>query len=141
MRTSIGAISDLRRQCEDMAQEELDYRAAKELGIDRTAQFTEDRKGFTGLQVLDLYEREALAPHIAIPSRQVELYFDEHRSDFREPELNEAVASRIHAILLRPALDARELALAADWSRNLNVRVARFDFADAAPGYALLLRP
>lgn len=83
VRTPLREMSDLRRQAEDMALEELDYRAARAGGFDRTPRFAEDRFGFAGFQVLDLFERETLAPEINVGQAEIERYYRGHESEFR----------------------------------------------------------
>lgn len=48
----------MRRSAEDMAVAESDLAAARSLGIDRTAQFREDRKGYADLVALALFEKQ-----------------------------------------------------------------------------------
>jgi hypothetical protein len=76
------AMVDLRRTAEDMAVEDLDFRAARAQGIDRTPQFTEDRIGFAGFQALDLFEQEVLVPKLGIGQPEIERYYAEHQSEF-----------------------------------------------------------
>jgi hypothetical protein len=233
VRTIIREISDLRQQCEQFATEELDYHAAKAQGVDQTAQFTEDRFGFTGQQILNLFERETLAPKITIDSSRIERYYREHLPEFRhttrirgrvlefktleeamgwrsqtaapnreaagpgvipandreielaatesvpgfeqlhdalfactkgstfgpvqngqsydcfikendlqaEPEPIEDVSPSILGILQRKELDSEELKLAAEWSKNVDVKVAQFAFAEPAPSAIRISQP
>ena len=76
------AMADLRRTAEDMAVEDLDFRAARAQGIDRTPQFIEDRLGFAGFQALDLFEQEVLVPKLGIGQPEIERYYVEHLSEF-----------------------------------------------------------
>jgi len=85
VRSAIADLSHLREHCQDMAMEELDFRTAKAEAIDCTPQFAEDRQGFAGFQILDLFEREKLVPQITIERTQVERYYGEHASEFMQP--------------------------------------------------------
>ncbi|HYP18063.1 MAG TPA: hypothetical protein VEQ65_12700, partial [Opitutus sp.] len=77
-------IGALRRAAEDMVVEELDFREARARGIDRTAQFVEDRRGFGGFHVLDLFEREVLQPKLKIDAAAVERSYGERAAEFVE---------------------------------------------------------
>lgn len=76
-------LSALRLAAEDIAVEEMDLQAAQTLGVDRTPKFTEERKGFEGFQVLDLFEKEVLIPKLGIGPPDIERYYREHISEFR----------------------------------------------------------
>jgi hypothetical protein len=79
------SIADLRARAEDFAVEEVDFRAAKALGIDATPLFSEDRHGFAGYQVLELYEKEQVLPRLRQPDSAVENYYRAHMDDYRRP--------------------------------------------------------
>lgn len=72
------------RQCtQDMAMEDLDFRAALKAGINRDVTFVEDRYGFSLMQVLDLFEKEIILPDLKVESANVQDYYDHHLSDFQ----------------------------------------------------------
>jgi hypothetical protein len=211
-----------------MAMDELDYRAATSQGIERTPQFTEDRFGFTGYQILDLYEKEQLAPKIPIGASVIANYYDAHAQDYCQalrirgrflefktaddalnwkaamsskegsnsvgravpagdqvvevgladpvrgfgllhdllftcpegttigpiqrgasffcflkeqnllvgPKPLNMMAGKIREIMLRQALDSRELKVASDWSEKLRINIENLDFANQRQLYA-----
>jgi len=75
-------LAELRLSAEDFVVEEFDFRAAKAQGIDTTAQFVEDRRGFLGFQLLDLFEKEVLVPQLHTDSEEIERYYQEHQADY-----------------------------------------------------------
>ena len=77
------SLLELRSSVRVMAVEDLDYRAALNAGYDQLPQVREDRAGFTGWQVLDLYERDVLAPTLSISPTDVKAYYDRHADEFR----------------------------------------------------------
>lgn len=78
------SVAEVQTAAEDDAAWHLDLRAARALGIDRTPQFVEDRKGYAALQALDYYEQHELAPAIAIPDAELHAYYDAHRDTFAQ---------------------------------------------------------
>ncbi|MFA5262879.1 MAG: peptidylprolyl isomerase [Opitutaceae bacterium] len=103
-------LPSLRQDTEGMAVEEMDFRAAQALGIDQTAKFVEERRGFEGFQVLDLFEKEVLIPKIEINRSDIDRYFQEHAADFRS-------VTKIHGRFLR--FDTLEKAAA--WRKGASV--------------------
>jgi hypothetical protein len=78
-------VADLRARAEDFVVEEIDFRAAKAYGIDATPQFVEDRHGFAGYQVLELYEKEHVWPRLLRPTdSEVENYYRAHANDYSQ---------------------------------------------------------
>lgn len=76
-------LATMRDSAGDMLVEELDVRAARARGVDATDQFIEDRKGFEGYQVLDLFEKESLVPNVKIDPVEITRYYAEHAADYR----------------------------------------------------------
>ena len=60
---------------EDMVVEEHDYAAALAARLDQDPKFVQDRRNFEFKQALELYEREVLAPQIAISPAELEAYY------------------------------------------------------------------
>jgi hypothetical protein len=58
-----------------------------------------------------------------------------------EPEPIEDVSPSILGILQRKELDSEELKLAAEWSKNVDVKVAQFAFAEPAPSAIRISQP
>lgn len=77
--------ADLRRAVEDSVIEECNLREARERGLDRTPQFIEDKRGFAGLQALELFEREQLLPAAKIGAEELERYHRENAAEFMRP--------------------------------------------------------
>ena len=113
VRQSPQSLADLRRSIEDMVIEELDVLAAREQGLDQTAQFIEDRHGFEGMQVVSLYEKEILTPQIKVTQTEIEEYYDQHAAEFR-------VVTKIRGRIFK--FDSREKALI--WMAQTNERKA-----------------
>lgn len=90
---------DVKEAGEAMVIEERDYREARALGIDRTAKFAEDRLGFAGFQVLDLYERKNLMPAISIEPVSIDRYYREHQADFRRVTRVRARRLEFHSLV------------------------------------------
>ena len=84
VRVPLRSALDLRGKIEDMVIEELDFRAARARGVDRAPQFVQDRLGFAGFQVLDLYEKEVLIPQLGLGASEIEKYYRAHAADFEQ---------------------------------------------------------
>lgn len=82
MRRVPRSPDELKAALEDYVVEELNLTLARAQGLDQTPQFVEDRRGFAGLQTLDLYEREVLAPKIEITPTEVARYYQAHAAEF-----------------------------------------------------------
>jgi hypothetical protein len=74
--------ADVRRAVEDQVVEQLDLGEARTLKIDQNWQFVEDRKGYTALTALDLFERQEIQPFISIELSELEKYYASHSADF-----------------------------------------------------------
>lgn len=85
IKSSLRSALDLRRALEDIVVGEIDLRSARAQGIDRMPQFVQDRLGFAGFQVLDLYEKEVLIPKLKFTSSEIAAYYQRHRSEFERP--------------------------------------------------------
>jgi hypothetical protein len=77
-----GTLPLLRLGIEDMVVEALDFQAAMAQGVSKTPQFSHDRRGFLGLQMLDTFEKEVLRPTIHVGPEEVERYYREHSAEF-----------------------------------------------------------
>lgn len=78
-------MAQLQESAADMAMEDLDLGAARALHLDETPRFEEDRHGFAGYQMLDLFEKETLRPQIRISAAQIEDYYRAHTAEFSRP--------------------------------------------------------
>ncbi len=78
-----NSATDLRESVEEYVVEELSLRSMRAEGLDTDPQFSEDRRGFTALQALDLYEREVLAPQLKIDKDDIERFYSLHLTEFR----------------------------------------------------------
>lgn len=75
-------LAALTRGAEDLVLARLDEAEARRLGLDRTPRFMEDRRNFHYAQVLDLFERERLAPGIDLSDGTVAAYHSAHAAEF-----------------------------------------------------------
>ncbi len=76
------SFPDFCRLVENMLLEQQDVILAREMGLDKTPRFTDDRRGFAGFQALELYEKEVLIPQISISQEAIEYYYRSHREQF-----------------------------------------------------------
>jgi hypothetical protein len=75
-------IAALRQTVEQHVVEERQLTLARRDGRDSTPRFVQDRKGFSGLQVLDLFEREVLVPKIEITADEIARFYQAHAAEF-----------------------------------------------------------
>jgi hypothetical protein len=73
---------DFRHDVEKMVLSELNLRAARMDHMDELPRFVEDRRGYAGLQALDLFEREVLASHGSISQSEIAQYYRGHVEEF-----------------------------------------------------------
>jgi hypothetical protein len=71
-----------RRYLQSLAIEQLDYEAARVCKVDKEKRFAQDREGFRRFQVLELFERERILPHLGDLEAKALGYYNEHRTDF-----------------------------------------------------------
>lgn len=76
-------FGQVRSAAEDMALEELDFRAARQRHIHESLKFVEDRRGFMATRALELFEREVLAPQVSVGPAEIERYYRAHEIDYR----------------------------------------------------------
>jgi hypothetical protein len=78
-------LTQLRASIQDLVVMEYACREARRRGLDQAPQFVEDRRNFLYYQALDLFEKEALRPLIAVTPPETEVYYREHQSEFVRP--------------------------------------------------------
>lgn len=77
--------AELREALATMLVEEYDDRAARELGLDRTPKFVEDRRNFALNQALAAYEQETLRPRLHVTPPELAAYAAAHADRYRAP--------------------------------------------------------
>lgn len=94
------SFPQLREDIETFVIDETVHREAIKTGLDRTAQFLEDRRGFLGYQVLETYKKEVLLPNVTVSADDIRRYYDDHRSEFRR------ATRRLGRLLMFPTSEA-----------------------------------
>jgi hypothetical protein len=84
LRRALVSTADLYETVEDYVVEALSLKLIHQEGWDESPQFAEDRRGFAALQVLDLYEREVLAPRLPVGMAEIERYYRQHLAEFQQ---------------------------------------------------------